>query len=105
MIERVDGNDFTPKILTDPRASPEKVVSQQALMDFVARIIEEELTEKQRTAITATMIAGVPMEEVARRMDTNRNALYKLIYDARQRLQRSMKEHGISPQDVLDAFD
>jgi RNA polymerase sigma-70 factor (ECF subfamily) len=105
MVERVDGNDFTPTILTDPQASPEEQTLQESMMEFVRKMIAEELTERQRTALVATMIQGVPMEEVAERMGTNRNALYKLIYDARQRLQRSMQEHGISPQDVLAVFD
>lgn len=51
------------------------------------------------------MLKGIPMAEVAERMGTNRNALYKLIYDARQRLQRSMIANGISPQEVLAAFE
>ena len=37
-------------------------------------------------------------------MGTNRNALYKLLHDARQRLRRKMEEEGLSPQDVLAAF-
>ena len=105
MIESQDGNDFTPAILTDPGVSPEKKVTQRALLEFVQRMIDEELTERQRQAMKAVMLHGAPIAEVARRMNTNRNALYKLLYDARQRLQRSMLAHGISPQDVLAAFE
>ena len=105
MIESQDGNDFTPAILTDPGVSPEKKVTQRALLEFVQRMIDEELTERQRQAVKAVMFSGAPIAEVARRMNTNRNALYKLLYDARQRLQRSMLAHGISPQDVLAAFE
>ncbi len=105
MIENQEGIDFTPAILTDPAASPEKQVTQQTLLEFVQRMIDEELTERQRQAIVAVMLKGIPMAEVAERMGTNRNALYKLIYDARQRLQRSMIANGISPQEVLAAFE
>ncbi len=48
---------------------------------------------------------GMPMEEVARHMDTNRNALYKLLFDARKRLKERMLARGLSAQDVLAAFD
>jgi RNA polymerase sigma-70 factor (ECF subfamily) len=46
----------------------------------------------------------MPLEEVARRMGTNRNAMYKLMHDARQRLKKKMEAEGLSPQDVLAAF-
>ena len=51
------------------------------------------------------ILKGMPLEEVARRMDTNRNALYKLLHDARQRLQKRMLDEGLSAQDVMSAFE
>jgi RNA polymerase sigma-70 factor (ECF subfamily) len=65
------------------------------------QIMMEELTEKQRTAISAVAFGGMPLEEVARRLDTNRNALYKLIHDGRLRLKRRLAREGMSPQDIL----
>jgi RNA polymerase sigma-70 factor (ECF subfamily) len=44
------------------------------------------------------------MAEVARKMGTNRNALYKLLHDARQRLKSRMEAEGLSAEDVLAAF-
>jgi RNA polymerase sigma-70 factor (ECF subfamily) len=105
LIENHDGNDFTPVILTSPGASPEEETNQNAILALVQELIEEELTERQRKAIVAVMIAGMPIAEVARRMDTNRNALYKLIHDARQRLQQSLNARGITPQEILAAFE
>jgi RNA polymerase sigma-70 factor (ECF subfamily) len=52
----------------------------------------------------AVVFAGMPTGEVARRMDTNRNALYKLMHDARQRLKRRMMAEGVSPDEALAAF-
>ena len=66
------------------------------LMGMVHRMIAEEPTERQRQAMTAAVIGGMPLEEVARRMGTNRNALYKLLHDARQRLQKRMMARGLS---------
>ncbi len=97
--------DFTPSFLTDPEPSPEERVSQQTLIDAVKRLIVEELTDRQRQAIVAVVFAGMPTEEVARRMGTNRNALYKLMHDARQRLKRRMQTEGISLEDALSAFE
>jgi RNA polymerase sigma-70 factor (ECF subfamily) len=100
-----DGSEFTPAILTDPDPGPENAASRTSMMDFVAKMIDEELTERQRTAVVAIMINGMPISEAARRMDTNRNALYKLVHDARQRLQKKMTENGISPDEVLAVFE
>jgi RNA polymerase sigma-70 factor (ECF subfamily) len=38
-------------------------------------------------------------------MGTNRNALYKLLHDARQRMKARLEEEGLSPEDVLAAFE
>ncbi|MBN1811044.1 MAG: sigma-70 region 4 domain-containing protein, partial [Anaerolineae bacterium] len=64
-----------------------------------------ELTERQRQAMIAAVFGGMPGDEVARRMGTNRNALYKLLYDARQRLQRRLLARGLSMDDVMGAFE
>lgn len=105
MVEDQEGNEFTPAILTDPTATPEEQATRRAMMAFVEKMIDEELTDRQRQAIQAVIFNEMPMEEVARRMNTNRNALYKLIFDARQNLQRKMAENGFTPQDVLAVFE
>ena len=105
LTSRYEDEDLTPAVLTDPAASPEQRTTQQMLLEMVQRLIAEELTERQRQAITAAMIGGMPLDELARRMGTNRNALYKLIHDARQRLKARMIEEGLSVEDVLAAFE
>jgi RNA polymerase sigma-70 factor (ECF subfamily) len=37
----------------------------------------------------------MPIEEVARRMGTQRNTLYKLLHDARLKLKRKMRLDGM----------
>jgi RNA polymerase sigma-70 factor (ECF subfamily) len=46
----------------------------------------------------------MPMEEAARKMKTNRNALYKLLHDARLRLKKRLAEEDIRPQEALALF-
>jgi RNA polymerase sigma-70 factor (ECF subfamily) len=92
-------------ILAAHEAGPDIVAEQSDMIDHLQRVISEELTDKQREALIATRIHGMPMEEVARRMGTNRNALYKLLHDARQRLKSRLEEEGLSPEDVLAAFE
>jgi RNA polymerase sigma-70 factor (ECF subfamily) len=52
----------------------------------------------------AVIIGGMPLEEVAKRMDTNRNALYKLIHDARKRLLARLADEGLTPEEILAVF-
>lgn len=92
-------------VLTAHVAGPEVVAEQSDMIAHLQRVISEELTEKQREALIATRIHGMPMEEVARRMGTNRNALYKLLHDARHRLKTRLEEEGLSPEDVMAAFE
>ena len=100
-----DSVDFTPTVLADPSPDPERRASQTMIAEMIQEMIDNELTERQRTAILAIMAGGMPLEEVARRMDTNRNALYKLIHDARKRMQERLLARGMTPQEVLAVFE
>ncbi len=97
-------SDFVPDALADPSPSLEQQTVQRIMMSDLGRLIKEELTEKQSQAMIAVRIHGMPLEEVARRMGTNRNALYKLLHDARQRLKKRMLAEGLTPQDILASF-
>jgi RNA polymerase sigma-70 factor (ECF subfamily) len=56
--------------------------------------MENDLTEKQRFAIEAAL-AKVPFLEVARHLNTNSNALYKMVHDARKKLKQVLLAKGI----------
>jgi RNA polymerase sigma-70 factor (ECF subfamily) len=105
LTETADGDEYTPKILTDPSISPEQEAIQNDIMNIVNDLIETELTDKQRTAIVAGMLHGMPLEAIAEKLDTNRNALYKLIHDARKRLKKRLVEKtGLSVDEVMNMF-
>ncbi len=90
--------------LPSAEPSPERRVTRQSLRTVMAYLIEEELTDLQRQALIAIVLRGMPIEEVARRLGTNRNALYKLLYDARRRLKQSLEAEGLTVDEVLAAF-
>ena len=94
-----DAQDASPAF-ADPAHGPDEQTSDQMLLARVERIIEEQLTEKQRTALNAVM-QDMPLQEVARRMDTNRNALYKLIHDARKNLKSELEKQDLSSDSLL----
>ncbi len=84
---------------------PEKAAVQKDLLAALNQTMRAELTEKQRLAMLAVRFHGMPMEEAARRMGTNRSALYKLLHDARRRLKRALLERGLTTQEIMEAFE
>lgn len=96
--------DTSHRELPDDQANPEEQVSQAEMMRKVNHIIMEELTEKQRKALSAIM-EGFPLEEAARRLGTNRNALYKMLHDARLQLKKRLEKEGLTPGEVLSVFE
>lgn len=104
--ESADGEELTPSLLTDRSPQPERLASQRELLGTVEQLIFEELTERQRTAMLAILQDGMPLAELAERLDTNPNALYKLLHDARQRLRQKLEEKsGLSTQELLALFE
>jgi RNA polymerase sigma-70 factor (ECF subfamily) len=89
----------------DTQLTPEQLALQNTVLQELSRTIAEELTDRQREAVVAVILEGMPISEVAKRMGTNQNALYKLLHDARKKLKRHMEGAGISPQEVLAAFE
>jgi RNA polymerase sigma-70 factor (ECF subfamily) len=104
ITDRYDTSGAEPREMADAQPAPEDLATQQVMFDTVRRLIYEELTERQREAIVTVMLGGMPLEEAARRMDTNRNALYKLLHDARKKLKKCLISEGLSQQDVLAVF-
>ncbi len=104
ITDRYDTGGPEPREMADTQPAPDELATKQVMFDTVRRLIYEELTERQREAMVTVMLNGMPLEEAARRMDTNRNALYKLLYDARKRLKKRLISEGLSQQDVLAVF-
>jgi RNA polymerase sigma-70 factor (ECF subfamily) len=89
----------------DTQLTPEELALQNTVLQELRRMVDEELTDRQREAVVAVLLEEMPVSEVARRMGTNQNALYKLLHDARRKLKKQMEAVGFSPQEVLAAFE
>jgi RNA polymerase sigma-70 factor (ECF subfamily) len=90
-----------------PTAPPADVPSQDARPAILAemhRVVETDLTDRQRQALVAEL-RGMPQAEIAAQMGLTRNALYKLTHDARQNLKRGLEAAGIDGDEVRKAFD
>lgn len=90
-----------------PDQSPgiEKSIENKEILKMLQQVILNELTSKQQKALLAVAVQGMPLAEVARRMETERNALYKLLHDARLKLKKYLEKHGLSPLEILAMFE
>lgn len=105
LLEEKDDQPAQTRLEIDPAVGPETAAERADLLERVRRIITEGLTDRQRTALVATGVRGMPPDEVARRMGMQPNALYKLIHDARLRLKRRLEREGLTPAEILALFE
>jgi RNA polymerase sigma-70 factor (ECF subfamily) len=104
LTDSAEGAD-TPRSMADTAPGPETVMERTDLLARVQQMMQEELTDKQSRAMMAVAIQGMPLEEAARRLGTERNALYKLLHDARLRLKRRLAREGLTPGELLAVFE
>jgi len=104
MLESDEG-EAAQSVMTDPASSPESLVERSDLVAHIQRVMQEELTPKQLQAMMAVGMKGVPLEEVARRMEMNRNALYKLLHDGRVRLKQRLEKEGLPMGELMTTFE
>ncbi len=64
------------------------------LVTAVRRAVEEELTEHQRRVFVALVLNGIPLDALVIELETNRNAIYKTMFDARRKLRASLVANG-----------
>jgi RNA polymerase sigma-70 factor (ECF subfamily) len=100
-LNAASGGTFPPTAALTPEAETERA-------DVMAQIdtaLREALTERQYQALEAVVLQGVPQEIVAERLGTNRNALYKLVHDARRKLRAHLESQGLSLEYMLTLFE
>jgi RNA polymerase sigma-70 factor (ECF subfamily) len=80
--------------LPDPGATrPEDRLEQRAQLDALSQAIGD-LTDRQREVFVAVALNDVPIDVLALKLATNRNAVYKNLFDARRRLRARMAAAG-----------
>jgi RNA polymerase sigma-70 factor, ECF subfamily len=104
LLEEKEDQPARRELEAAPGASPEALAVRADVLSRVQRIIEAELSPRQRTALLASALGDMPPEEVARRLGLQRNAFYKLVHDARMNLKRRLEAEGLSPGEILALF-
>jgi RNA polymerase sigma-70 factor (ECF subfamily) len=71
--------------------SPYERCVANELAGTLARLIEEDLSPRQREVLIALAIDGVPTERLARRLNTTTGALHKTLHVARRKLKAGLE--------------
>ena len=86
-------------------SDPHRRALQREVLAVIREGIDAHLTPRQRQALIAVVFEAVPLDELARHWASNRNAVYKLVHDARKKLKAHLHERGFEAEDVRDVFD
>jgi RNA polymerase sigma-70 factor, ECF subfamily len=78
---------------------PDLVAEARELTRAVRRAVEDGLTDYQRGVFEAAVLQGVPLDALAVRHDTTRNALYKALFDARRKIRADLVANGYLEDD------
>jgi RNA polymerase sigma-70 factor (ECF subfamily) len=64
------------------------------LVAALRRAVDERLTEHQRRVFVALALEGIPLDALVIELDSNRNAIYKALFDARRKLRAALVAEG-----------
>jgi RNA polymerase sigma-70 factor (ECF subfamily) len=75
-------------------ADPGELAGRAELVKAVRQAVDETLTDHQRRLFVAVVLNEVPLDALVARLGTNRNAVYKAIFDARRKIRGFLVANG-----------
>jgi RNA polymerase sigma-70 factor (ECF subfamily) len=75
-------------------ADPGELAGHAELVKAVRQAVDETLTGHQRRLFVAVVLNEVPLDALVARLGTNRNAIYKAIFDARRKIRGFLVANG-----------
>lgn len=75
-------------------AGPAEESQARELADAMRSAVDEVLSTHQRRVFVALVLRGVPLEALVAELGTNRNAVYKTMFDARRKLRMHLEARG-----------
>ncbi len=105
-LDRILENSDLPDLQFEDTESPDpdRSAQQQEIWEAVREVIQNELTERQRAILTAVVFDDVPVDVVTKEFKMNRNAVYKMVHDARTKLKKRLEERGFDVSEILSLF-
>ena len=84
--------------------APDLSALQGEVRQVIWDVMEQDLTNHQRRILLLMVFHEVPMDEVVQQLNTNRNAIYKSLHDARRKLKNSLQARGFEVGEMLSLF-
>ena len=81
---------------------PARHAEAAGVLAEVRRVVDEELTAHQRRVFVAIVVDGTPLDALAAEMGLRRNAIYKVIFDARRKIRRALVANGYLEEPGLE---
>jgi RNA polymerase sigma-70 factor (ECF subfamily) len=106
-LDRIlEGTESLPRPACDEGGppDPERRALQAEMMTAIREGIEQHLTLKQQQVLRALVFEEIPLDEIVRHWGSNRNAVYKLVHDARRKLKAHLVARGFDVKEILDVF-
>jgi RNA polymerase sigma-70 factor, ECF subfamily len=79
---------------------PAQQAQWRDLLAALRRAVEQELTERQRRIFVAIVLDAIPLDTLVIELNSNRNAIYKTLFDARRKLRASLAANGYLDPDT-----
>jgi len=73
---------------------PAREAEWRDVLGALRRAVDEDLTDHQRRIFVAIVVNGVPLDALVVELGSNRNAIYKTLFDARRKLRAALVTHG-----------
>jgi RNA polymerase sigma-70 factor, ECF subfamily len=73
---------------------PQQLAESAGILAEVRRVVDDELTAHQRRIFVAIVVDAIPLDALAAKLGLQRNAIYKVIFDARRKIRRALVANG-----------
>ncbi len=81
---------------------PERESEWRDLLAALRRAVDDELTPRQRQVFVAIVLNGVPLDTLVIEFGSSRNAIYKMLFDARRKLRAALVAGGYLGHDAQE---
>ena len=79
---------------------PAREAEWRDLLAALRRAVNEELTPRQRRVFVSIVLNDVPLDTLVIELASNRNAIYKTLFDARRKLRAALVTNGYLPDEL-----
>jgi len=73
---------------------PHQQAEAAGILAEIRHVVDTEMTAHQRRIFIAVVVDGIPLNALAEKLDLQRNAIYKVIFDARRKIRRALVAKG-----------